>query len=44
MDEEGRSRSISKRKPIWVVTDLAVERNKHEPKSASYNGKCGQQG
>ena len=29
---------------IWVVTDLAVERNKHEPKSASYKGKCGQQG
>ena len=30
--------------PIWVVTNLAVERNKHEPESTSHKGKWGQQG
>lgn len=38
MDEEGRSRSITKRKPIWVVTDSVVERNTHKPDTIRHNG------
>lgn len=38
MDKEGRSRSITKRKPIWVVMDSVVERNMHKPDTTRHNG------
>ena len=43
--DQDQDQSQSQREnPIYVVMDLAVERNKHEPESTSHKGKWGQQG
>ena len=43
MRKEDQDQS-QKENPIQVVTDFAVERNKHEPETTSHKGKWGQQG
>ena len=40
--DQDQDQSQSQREnPIYVVMDLAVERNKHEPESTSHKGKWG---